>query len=145
MILISASSLFIHILSKTSSFCWSLVFRNIRQRIHQFCMPRLIMIQLGCSIVVLSFSVVIAPKVSMSKPTSRKVIYSLTSVYFLTNFALSRVKSVLGACEILFKKGKISSSIFDMINCIDHRFAIMVSKVSTYIMHFFCRNGTSWL
>ena len=83
-------------------------------------MPRLIMNQQECYIAMLSFSVVvIVPKGSMSRPTSRKVIFCLINVDYLTNFALGCVNSVVVGCKILFEE-KFSLSSLDTVYWMDH-------------------------
>ena len=59
------------------------------------------------------------------------MIYRLTYVDFLTNFALGCVNSVVGACEILFQKEKFSLSSFDVIDCRTVRYYNGKSMVPT--------------
>ena len=48
----------------------------------------------------------------------------------MLSFSVGCVNSVVGACEILFQEEKFSLSILEMINWMDYRIAIKVSKVS---------------
>ena len=138
--LISATSLFIHILSKTSSFCWFLgSWRKVtskqseisgREFISSLCQVWKWIsrdaLSLCSFLALLLFQNALCPDQRVEK-----WFIVWTYVDFLTNFALGCVNSIVGAYEILFQKEKFSLSSFDVIDCRNHWFAIVVSKIST--------------